>query len=329
MLTFTSIFKEELGSFLAVRKAALSESTIKHDICYLLSFDAFIVKIGLQEKEISEQVINDWQKTLTGKASSKANKIIVIRIFIRYIRTLGLPAYMPIVPKVADSYSPYIFSDDELDRIFDAADNIAITGVQPNKNMRAAFPMILRLLYGCGLRIGETLSLRIRDVDLEGGILTLLHTKNEKHRLVPMSHSLTETLQLYCLATGIVGIPNAFLFPSADPSVPMSVRSVRNKFDVILRNLKIKTSNGNRYERERGPCQHSFRHVFVFKSFAQMQQSGASIDDCIPFLSTYLGHDSLRETEKYLKFSAEMFPSAMELFESYAGMVFSGVDHEE
>ena len=169
----------------------------------------------------------------------------------------------------------------------------------------------------------------MKDVDLEGGILTLLHAKNEKHRLVPMSISLTQILRQYCLARGITRDPYAFLFPSADQSVPMSVQSVRNKLDVILKGLGIKAPNGNLSERDRGPCPHCLRHVFVFKSFAQAQRSGRDIDDSVPFLSIYLGHDSLKETEKYLKFCSELFPDALELFEDYAGTVFPEVDDED
>jgi integrase len=142
-----------------------------------------------------------------------------------------------------------------------------------------------------------------------------------------MSRSLTQILQRYCLAMGIIGIPDAFLFPGKDRAGPISIRAVRNKFDVTLKNLGIKQPNRKRYER--GPCQHCFRHIFVFESFAQAQKNGRSIDDSVPFLSIYLGHDSLRETEKYLKFSSELFPNALELFEGYSGMVFPEADHEK
>jgi integrase len=125
---------------------------------------------------------------------------------------------------------------------------------------------------------------------------------------------------------GIAGTPDAFLFPSSNPVKPVSIRSVRNRFDVILKNLGIKLPNRKRYER--GPCQHCLRHVFVFKSFAQAQKNGRNIDNCVPFLSIYLGHDSLRETEKYLKFSSELFPNALELFENYTATVFPEVDNE-
>jgi integrase len=293
MSVFNSIFGSEFENYLTVRKTALSDSAYKHEICYLTSFDAFLAGIGLQKKEISEPIFNEWQKTLTGKMSSIANKIIVIRLFIKYLHTLGIQAHTPVIPKTPDDYIPYIFSDEELDRIFNEADNIIVTNVQPNPLIKTAFPMILRMLYGCGLRIGETLALKMKDIDLDGGLLTLLHTKNEKHRLVPMRSSLTEILRQYCLAMGLCGNPDALLFPSANLSVPMSVKSVQNKLDVILKNLGMKASTGNRYERARGPCQHCMRHVFVFKSFAQAQRNGRGIDDSVPFLSIYLGHDSL------------------------------------
>jgi len=327
MVRFHSILKDEINGFLAVRKTVLSNFTIELYTHYLKSFDTFLVNIGLQEKIISEDIFNEWQKIITGKTRTKAGKIGTIRLFFKYLHSLGILAYIPVIPKIADDYIPYIFSDDELCRLFSAADTIARTKGQPNLYMRKEFPMILRLLYGCGLRIGETLVLQMKDVDLKGGILTLLHTKKEKHRLVPMSPSLTDILRQYCLAMGIVGIPDAFLFPSADPARLMSIQAVRNKFNCLLKSLGIKLPNRNRYER--GPCQHCLRHVFVFKSFLQAQKNGRSIDDSVPFLSIYLGHDSLKETEKYLKFSSELFPSTLELFESYAGMVFPEVDYEK
>jgi integrase/recombinase XerD len=327
MIEFQSILKEEFQSFLTIRKACLSESAFMHDKHYLTSFDAFLLEHHLCEKAISEDILVGWVKTLTGKASSRANEVIVIRIFIQYLHSFGIPAYTPVIPKVPDDYIPHIFSEDELHRIFDVADNIIVTKAQPNPYMRIEFPVILRLLYGCGLRIGETLALQMKDVDLDGGILTILHAKNNRQRFVPMSISLTEILRRYCPVMGIVGKPDAYLFPGTDPSEPMSIRSARNKFNVILKNTGIAPETMGWHER--GPCLHCFRHLFVFRSFTQAELSGWAIDDSVPFLSTYLGHDSLNETDKYFKFSSELYPKALELFGCYAGSVFPEVDHEK
>lgn len=47
------------------------------------------------------------------------------------------------------------------------------------------------------------------------------------------------------------------------------------------------------------------------------------------FLSTYLGHDSLYETEKYLKYSGDCFEDTLTKFESFAGDLFPEVDINE
>ena len=48
-----------------------------------------------------------------------------------------------------------------------------------------------------------------------------------------------------------------------------------------------------------------------------------------PFLSVYLGHHDMDETEKYLKFNGDMFPEYMGLFEDYATGVFTEAAYEE
>jgi len=325
VVEFSSIFKNELQDFLTLREAYMSTSGYKHYRCYLASFDAYLMGCQLKERRITEATVNGWLSTLAGKTSSKANEIISIRMFIRYLQTLGIEVHIPIVPKVADDYIPYIFSDTELGRIFAAADDFTVTKGQRNPNMQIEFPMILRLLYGCGLRIGETLALQMKDVDLDGGIITMLHAKKDKQRLVPMSPTLSEAMRRYCFAMGVVGIPAAFLFPGIDPSKPASIRSIRNKFDVIARSLGITPKDRDWHER--GPCMHCFRHVFVFKSFAKAEQDGQSIENYGPFLSTYLGHDSLDETDKYFKFSSEIYPRALGFFEEYTENVFPEVDY--
>lgn len=64
-------------------------------------------------------------------------------------------------------------------------------------------------------------------------------------------------------------------------------------------------------------------------SFAQAEQNGRPAEDSVPFLSVYLGHHDMDETEKYLKFSGDMFPEYIELFEDFASGVFAEVAYEE
>ena len=43
----------------------------------------------------------------------------------------------------------------------------------------------------------------------------------------------------------------------------------------------------------RGACLHCFRHTFAVRSFDKNERNGIKASESVPFLSTYLGHDSL------------------------------------
>lgn len=327
MSQFKSVLQDEITVFLALRKASKSKSTYDHDCHTFRLFDDYLCSIYCDDKNLTEAQITGWIGTLSGKNSSIANAVHVIRIFLVHLKAYGVNAYIPPIPKVSDDYVPYIFSDNEMNLIFSIADTMQKRRPRKNTLIHVEFPMILRLMYGCGLRIGETLSLKIKDVNFDISVLTLRHAKGDKQRLVPMHDSLTNILRQYCMAMGMIGYPEAYLFPTSDSTEPVSTHNAQHRFNFILERANI--SLPGRQKHQRGPCLHCLRHVFVFQSFANSGKEGRRIDDIVPYLSTYLGHVSLRETEKYLKFSSEMFPDAMELFDDYTAQIFPEVNFDE
>ena len=210
-------------------------------------------------------------------------------------------------------------SDEERERIYQQVDNLEVSHPTKNPLMPFEFPMIVRLLYGCGLRFGETLALKMKDVDLIGGILMMRHAKGDKQRWVPMHPLLTKILARYCLAMGVVGVPDAWAFPVPGQEQSMTPKDAQHGFEKILRLANV--SLPGRKKQECGPCLYCLRHVFVLKSFAAAEKAGRTIDDSVPYVSLYLGHDSLQETEKYMKFSSELFPDALALFSDYSAGV--------
>lgn len=324
---FVSIYDKEFSQYYELRSAVLSDSARKYELCYLKRFDRYIAdNINSDEDVLSESFMCKWISTLRGTSDSIANEVIVIRQFLKYLNLDGYSAFIPVIPKVRDDYSPYIFSDEELKLIFVSADNTTVKDKKACIYLPIEFPVILRLLFCCGLRIGETVKLQMKDVDLESGVLKLVNTKGDKHRLVPMSERMTDILIKYCLAMGIVGDGESWLFPGNDKNNHISDRSVKHRFERILKDNGIELKN--RKKHERGPCLHCMRHVFAFKSFKQTEKLGMSLTDSVPFLSIYLGHDSLNETEKYLKFSSEMYPETTELFGTFMKDLLPEVDHE-
>lgn len=323
---FKSFFSEQLSQYYSLRSAVLSDSALKHELCYLRRFDGYLSERGISSGQISEALMCDWVGSLIGKSSSIENEVIVIRRFLNYLKLSGECVSVPVIPKVRDDYVPYIFSDEELAGIFTSADNIITMDKRSDAYLSVEFPVILRLLYSCGLRIGETVRINTSDIDLENGILRLVNTKGNKHRLVPMSLGMTVILERYCMAMGMNPKGGGWLFPSSKSDSHISDRAIKRRFEKILKDNGIRLAN--RKKHERGPCLHCMRHVFAFKSFAQAERAGRHVDDAVPYLSIYLGHDSLDETSKYLKFSSEMFPDAVDAFGNFMEELMPEVDYE-
>jgi integrase len=136
-----------------------------------------------------------WLDGLHVHISTKKNRLSKVKKFSGYLSTLGIMVSLPELPRNTSEFKPYVFSGDEMERIFETADDLTLTS--QNSRITAEFPVLLRILYGCGLRLGEAVALTWDDIDLSAGVITVKATKNKKQRIVPMSGELTRILNLY------------------------------------------------------------------------------------------------------------------------------------
>ena len=205
-------------------------------------------------------------------------------------------------------------------QMFELADDFVITN--PNSRVAAEFPMLLRILYGCGLRLGEAISLTWNEMDLDNGVITIKanKAKNQKERLVPMSDELTRILKLYRNTSLFEKQDKSFLFRSekGDARTDGAYWSTFNK---ILCELGIKNPQTQKYG-SRGPCIHSLRHTFTLHSLLKAESEGRGFMETVPFLSTYLGHAGLMQTDIYLKARHELYTQAHKIIEDYTGDIF-------
>jgi len=314
---FVGIFRQEFSDYLELR--ALSGKKNKDEQYVLADLDRFLVKTETTSKALTEGIVIGWLQSMDVKPSTKKRKTAVARGLAKYLVSLGIEAFSPESPRGSYDYVPYIFSDDELARIISVLDNLTappyISGIQAT----AQVPFLVRILFGCGLRLGEALALRWDDVDLKAGTLLVRYAKNAKQRIVPMSASLTEICVLY-RRSGLCGPDGTdYLFGNRQGS-PYCQTWFRLLFSTAL--VKAGVEYTRSAKQERGPCLHCLRHLFVLRSFAKAESDGRPLSDSVPYLSTYLGHSSIMETDKYLKFSYEMYPGAHEAIGAYTKGVF-------
>jgi integrase len=158
------------------------------------------------------------------------------------------------------------------------------------------------MIYTCGLRVSEARLLKVADVDLDNGILTINHSKKDKSRLVPMSDSLTKSCREYALKVHPFPDEKAYFFPAVDEK-PMTITNVYHNFRRFLWHAGI--SHGGR---GKGPRVHDFRHVYACHCLKGWVEQGKDLSVYLPILKTYLGHDSFDETAYYLRMTADVFP---------------------
>lgn len=323
-----SIFYKDMMEYLPLREKNLVPHTFAADRRALLSFDRHLAERGKSERCITEDDVISWIQPMYSSCSRSgvSHRVGALRMFLQYLRHEEIPVYIPPRPRVPGTYMPHLFSDEELAKLFCAADNFTPKTSKDDPRLRMEFPMLLRMLYSCGFRLGELLAVQVRDVDFVRGVIFLRDTKNKKQRIVPLGNTLSEMLNCYCLAMELLNDPDNYLFPAKNRRQSLPQSTARYWFRELLKITDIYVEAEAHTRRQ---CLHCFRHLFAVKSFSQTEQAGRSIQDSIPFLSVYLGHGSMEETERYLKFSNDMFPEHTSLFETYAEGIFPEVCYEE
>lgn len=318
---FNSSLAHEMTAYIELRSAAFSNFLISNDKMALGLLDQYLIQTGFQGKNLTEEVLSAWAKTLSGKSKTIKEKLGVVRGFGKYLNTLGYASFLPTLPKVKSDYIPYIFSDEEVALIFHYADNIKpINPKSCSAYFQLKIPMALRILYSCGTRLGETMALRRKDIDFKNRTIFLKNAKFSKERLIPVHDSLIAILERYCLALGIMHQPDAFLFPGQKKGTHYTTRQMDTWFAEILKSAGIDQRERNPHER--GACLHCFRHLFVLKSMQQLESVGHSVDVNDLLLPTYLGHECLLDTDKYMRFSGIQVPESLDVFETFtAGLI--------
>lgn len=266
-------------------------------------FDHFLSDAGLNGTALPRDLTQQWlSKQAYESARTHQQRITVVRQFAKFLCRLGYPAYVPdatLTTRDRAHFFPRILPLQEMRQLLQAVDQLVPTARSPLRHL--TMPEIFRLLYGCGLRLGEVLNLRVREVDLDQGILTVRQGKCRKDRLVPPAPSLVHRLRKYAARFGHRQ-PDAFFCP-APHGGPYRLRTVYGLFRQLLLECGIPHAG-----RGQGPRVHDLRHTFAVHTLMRWYREGVELDAKLPLLATYLGHEHLSGTQRYLPLTAELFP---------------------
>ena len=298
---FQSVLSACMEKFLQEKHAC--GYAYREQIRILRHLDNFLVQEGLATYELPSSIAPKWlAKKAHESAGTHRKRITVTRQFSRFLLRLGYSAYVPdstLAARTPSTFVPRMLTDEELRKFFQAVDALEPTGHSPLRHL--IMPEVFRLLYGCGFRVSEVLKLRVRDVDLNQGIITVRQGKFRKDRLVPPTVALVNRLRKYA-AHFEKRPPDAIFFPGPNEG-PFSLPTVYGLFRQLL--LQSGISHGGR---GKGPRIHDARHLFAVRVLRRWYQERADLNAKLPLLATYLGHQNLSGTQRYLHLTAELFP---------------------
>jgi len=157
-----------------------------------------------------------------------------------------------------------------LEEIQQMIEAVRTTG-QPERNLAVVY-----LMVGSGLRRGEVAGLRLRDVDLERGVVRVLG-KDQEEREVPLSSETVESIKKYLEIRPAVDSDRLFLTKSGGP---MTV----NALNIFMYRLKA------RAKLPQLRC-HLLRHTFANHYIA----AGGSLRK----LQKILGHSDVQTTARF------------------------------
>lgn len=282
----------------------------------LCTLDGFLVEQNLATLELPRALVECWiAKRPHESPNTLRCRIGLTRRFGEFMARQGYPAYVPAArcaPKASSPFVPRIFTYDEIQQLLTSADRLQSDWRSPRRHL--VMPTLFRVLYGCGLRLTEATQLRVGDVDLDTGVLTIRQGKFHKDRLVPLAHSLSHRLIQYAKLTDHRDAAAVF-FPAPDGG-SYHPRAIYHTFRRLLWDCRIPHGG-----RGKGPRVHDIRHSFACHRLERWYREGADLNAKLPVLATYLGHRSIAATQRYLQLTAALFPDLSERLEQRFGHV--------
>ena len=201
--------------------------------------------------------------------------------------------------KVGPCRKPYIYSLQELRCILEEAGKLKARF--PDRLLGWSLQTMILLIYACGLRLGEALNLRIKDVDFDEKTLALWNTKFHKERIVPFSAEVGEKLSAYLVlrkGRRPQDGDETLFFGWDGTRHPKFL--VHKYFRSLLVNCGLSKPTGP------GPRLHDLRHTFATHRLYKWYQDGKDPLNRLPWLTTYMGHVNIENTQVYLTIAQEL-----------------------
>ena len=305
-------YASHLGSIIRGHVHRMRSLGLRYDESRFLQFDRFLQQRPQAAKEPFSTLVREYA-ALAGSAAGKLQRIGLGRVLAKAIDRAGFHVVAPARDRMLLNEvrrmrrQPYIYTVEEVQRLLEAARQYS--PFRAHLRPLTLYTMIV-LAYCAGLRLGEIVGLKLKDVDLVDGSIEILDSKFFKSRRLPLSSSALVAVQAYLEARRQAGTP-------VDPDSPLFCHEKGGYSKVtagaLLRRViylaRINTKIGVRQ-----PRIHDLRHTMVVHRMTAWYREGINPQSRLPYLSAYLGHKNINSTLVYLTITEELLESANERF---------------
>lgn len=279
---------DDMTRYVALHRAVGFTFRIQHGL--LKSFVAFAEARGDTIVRITS--VLDWA-VLAPSPPQRRNRLLTVRRFALAMQAEDTRHEVPAADALGHGLFtrgiPYIYTPDEIARLMRAA-----AALGPRDTIRPlTYATLFGLIAATGMRISETLALRVDDVTEDG--LIVRQTKFQKSRLLPLHETTRRALDAYLTVRTRIGAGDPAVFVSTSGTVP-SYNTVKAVFLQLARAIGLRGGPGCP-----GPRIHDLRHTFAVRSLERCPHDRDAVARHAVALSTYLGHAHVTDTYWYLQ----------------------------
>ncbi len=329
MRELISPWAQHLYSFYEYKKLCGYKYESAESVLYM--FDRYYAELGIEELRFSRDIIEPFIYLEPGeRIGTQAGKASILRQFGKYLFINEIIDNVYIIPPISrkgeKEYIPYIYEKGELIAIIEYFENYEISDIsgefKPLPNTLNAVTIAVKILMSTGMRIGEVVNLKMNNIDFDHNLFYIDVAKNDNQRIVPISETLKLEISNYIYKTPFNISKNDFLlYVNAGNRIKYS--NISYYFKRALEACDIKQKNECRKRL------HDLRHTFAVMSLTQLQQTEENINLSLSYLSTYLGHKSIYETQKYIWLTPILFKDIKNRMENYSQFIMDIFDEGE
>jgi len=294
---YESLFAERIKNFIEQKRSLGFDYTSGGEI--IRSFDRFCHINHPDEMYLSRTLCFSWA-VRRGNEGNRTflNRISPVREFAKFLISIGEVAFIlpECFPSKGQRPTPYILSEGDLRKLWDVSDSI--TPVHNSLVKRVVVPVMVRLIYCCGLRPCEARRLHPEDVEIENKRFYVHESKGHKDRIVYMAADVAEMLHTYDAKISALLPQRNWFFPRESGEICQQ--------DWLRRNFKDLCDLAGICPTRGSVTLYCLRHSFATHRLYKWLAEGKNVNALIPYLSSYMGHSQMSDTCYYIHLIPEL-----------------------